>query len=164
VDLATIEQLRQLKYRYLRTLDLKLWDDFADTLTVDVTADYGANLSFEGREAVVSFMRNWLGPGIITVHQCHHPEISVDAHTATGSWYLDDKVIITEQRMLLTGAAFYEDTYRRCDDGAWRISKTGYIRSYEAMQSLDDIPSWQLTANRWAATPSDSQRAATAGP
>jgi hypothetical protein len=149
VDLATIEQLRQLKYRYLRTLDLKLWDDFADTLTADVTADYGANLSFAGREAVVTFMTNSLGPGIITVHHCHHPEISVDADTATGSWYLDDKVIITEHRVLLTGAAFYEDAYRRCDDGAWRISKTGYVRSYEAMQSLDDTPSWQLTANRW---------------
>jgi hypothetical protein len=109
-------------------------------------------------------MRNSLGPGIITVHQCHHPEISVHTDTATGSWYLDDKVIITEQRLLLTGAAFYEDTYRRCDDGAWRISKTGYIRSYEAMQSLDDLPSWQLTANRSAETPSEPQRAATAGP
>jgi hypothetical protein len=52
--------------------------------------------------------------------------------------------------MLLTGAAFYEDTYRRCGDGRWRISRTGYQRVYEAVQSLDDIPSWKLTANRWA--------------
>ena len=53
VDLVAIEQLRQLKYRYLRTLDLKQWDDFADTLTDDVSASYGERLSFEGREAVV---------------------------------------------------------------------------------------------------------------
>jgi ketosteroid isomerase-like protein len=147
---AVLEELRQLKYRYLRTLDLKEWDDFADTLTDDVTADYGARLSFTGRDAVVGFMRQSLGTGaIITVHQCHHPEISVDGDLATGRWYLEDKVIITEQRMLLTGAAFYDDRYRRCDDGAWRIAHTGYIRSYEAMQSLDDTPSWKLTANRW---------------
>jgi hypothetical protein len=150
VDLETIEAIRQLKYRYLRTLDLKMWDDFADTLTPDVSANYGDRLSFDGRDAVVSFMSSWLGPAIITVHQCHHPEISIDGGSAMGTWYLEDKVIITEHRMLLTGAAFYEDTYRRCDDGAWRISKTGYIRSYEAMQSLDDMPSWNLTANRWA--------------
>jgi hypothetical protein len=150
VDLATIEQLRQLKYRYLRTLDLKLWGEFADTLTPDVSANYGARLSFEGRDAVVKFMSESLGPAIITVHQCHHPEISVDGDRATGTWYLEDKVIITEHRMLLTGAAFYEDSYQRCDDGAWRISKTGYVRSYEAMQSLDDLPTWRLTANRWA--------------
>jgi SnoaL-like protein len=147
VDLAVLEELRQLKYRYLRTLDLKQWDEFADTLTPDVRTSYGEHLSFDDRESVVAFMRASLGPAIITVHQCHHPELSVDGDDARGTWYLDDKVIITEQRMLLTGAAFYDDTYRRGDDGRWRISRTGYQRSYEAVQSLD--PSWKLTANRW---------------
>jgi hypothetical protein len=150
VDLAALEQLRQLKYRYLRTLDLKKWDEFADTLTADVAASYGERLSFDGREAVVRYMTEALGTGaVITVHQCHHPEISIDGDTASGTWYLEDRVIVTEHRLVLTGAAFYEDTYRRCADGAWRIAKTGYVRSYEAMQSLDDTPSWHLTANRW---------------
>jgi hypothetical protein len=150
VDLAVLEDLRQLKYRYLRTLDLKRWDDFADTLTPDVKTNYGEQLSFDDRDSVVAFMRNSLGPTIITVHQCHHPELTIDGDTATGTWYLEDKVIVTEHRMLLTGAAFYDDAYRRCDDGRWRISRTGYQRSYEAVQSLDDLPSWKLTANRWA--------------
>jgi hypothetical protein len=150
VDLAVLEDLRQLKYRYLRTLDLKRWDDFADTLTPDVKTNYGKQLSFDDRDSVVAFMRNSLGPTIITVHQCHHPELTIDGDTATGTWYLEDKVIVTEHRMLLTGAAFYDDAYRRCDDGRWRISRTGYQRSYEAVQSLDDLPSWKLTANRWA--------------
>jgi hypothetical protein len=150
VDLEALDAVRRLKYRYLRTLDLKLWDDFADTLTPDVHASYGERLTFDGRDAVVEYMRTSLPPSIITVHQCHHPELSVDGDTATGTWYLEDKVIITEHRMLLTGAAFYEDTYRRETDGAWRISRTGYLRSYEAMQSLADTPSWHLTANRWA--------------
>ena len=142
------DAIERLKYRYLRSLDLKLWDEFADTLTPDVSASYGPKLRFEGRDAVVEFMRNSLPPAIITVHQCHHPEIEVDGDTATGTWYLDDKVIITEHRMLLTGAAFYDDTYRRDDDGAWRISRTGYVRSYEATQPLPE--GWTLTANRWA--------------
>jgi hypothetical protein len=150
VDLAVLEELRQLKYRYLRTLDLKLWDEFTDTLTPDVKTNYGEQLSFDDRDSVVAFMRNSLGPTIITVHQCHHPELTIDGDTATGTWYLEDKVIVTEHRMLLTGAAFYDDAYRRCDDGRWRISRTGYQRSYEAVQSLDDLPSWKLTANRWA--------------
>lgn len=149
MDLSAIREIEQLKYRYLRTLDLKQWDEFAATLTPDVTAAYGADLRFAGREQVVEFMRSSLGRSIITVHQCHHPEIVVDGDTASGTWYLDDKVIITEHRLLLTGAAFYADSYVRTAAG-WRISKTGYTRSYEAMQSLDDVPSWRLTANRWA--------------
>ena len=150
MDHETLETLRRLKYRYLRTLDLKQWDEFAETLTEDVQASYGDRLSFDGRDAVVEYMRNSLPGTIITVHQCHHPELTVDGDTATGTWYLEDKVIITEHRMLLTGAAFYEDDYRRGPDGGWQISRTSYIRSYEAMQSLDDTPSWKLTANRWA--------------
>ena len=157
MDLVVIEQLRQLKYRYLRSLDLKQWDEFGDTLTEDVDASYGAKLRFAGRQQVVDFMRQSLGTGsIITVHQCHHPEITVDGDTATGRWYLDDKVIILEYRLLLTGAAFYDDTYRRGNDGVWRIARTGYIRSYEATQSLDDVPSWKLTANRWADDTADA--------
>ncbi len=148
MDLAVLEELRQLKYRYLRTLDLKQWDDFADTLTPDVRTNYGEHLRFDDRDSVVAFMRSSLGPAVITVHQCHHPELSVDGDSAHGTWYLDDKVIITRQRLVLTGAAFYDDTYRRGEDGVWRISRTGYQRSYEAVQSLD--PSWKLTANRWA--------------
>ncbi len=150
MDHDTLEDLRQLKYRYLRTLDLKLWDDFAATLTPDVQASYGPKLRFHGRDAVVDFMRTSLPPAIITVHQCHHPELTIDGDTATGTWYLEDKVIITEHRMLLTGAAFYEDAYARGAGGQWQISRTGYVRSYEAVQSLDDTPSWKLTANRWA--------------
>ena len=148
-DLTTIREIEHLKYRYLRTLDLKQWDDFADTLAPDITADYGANLHFDSRDAVVNYMRDSLPGSIITMHQCHHPEITVDGDTATGTWYLEDKVIITEYRMILTGACFYTDHYRRFDDGQWRIAQTSYIRSFEAMQSLDDVPSWHLTANRW---------------
>jgi len=148
VDERTLDEVRRLKYRYLRTLDVKQWDDFADTLAPDVEASYGERLSFAGRDAVVDYMRSALPPTIITVHQCHHPEIEVDGDTATGTWYLEDKVLVLEHRLMLTGAAFYDDAYARGADGRWRITRTSYVRSYEAMQSLD--PSWELTANRWA--------------
>jgi uncharacterized protein (TIGR02246 family) len=146
--MAAIREIEQLKYRYLRALDLKEWDDFADTLTPDVSASYGPQLTFAGRDAVVGFMRQWLTPAIITVHHCHHPEIRVTGDSAAGTWYLDDKVILTEHHSLLTGAAFYEDEYVHID-GRWWISRTGYVRSYEAVQPLPE--GWQLTANRWAA-------------
>jgi hypothetical protein len=151
MDHDTLDALRRLKYRYLRTLDLKLWDGFASTLTPDVEASYGPQLRFDGREAVVEFMRSCLGPAIITVHHCHHPELTVDGDRATGTWYLQDTVIIGEHRMLLRGAAFYDDEYRRGSDGEWAISRTGYVRSYESMETLPD--SWKLTANRFAPDP-----------
>lgn len=150
MDLITHEELRQLKYRYLRALDLKLWDEFADTLAPGATAKYGERLTFSTRDEIVRYMRETVGPGIITVHHCHHPELQVDGDRATGRWALDDTVIMTEHRALLRGAAFYEDRYVR-DGGTWRIQHTGYERIYESMISLKDLPSYHLTANRWAA-------------
>jgi hypothetical protein len=39
---------------------------------------------------------------------------------------------------MLIGAAFYSDTYRRTADG-WKISATGYDRTYEATMSLEGL-------------------------
>jgi hypothetical protein len=39
---------------------------------------------------------------------------------------------------MLIGAAFYRDRYRCTEDG-WRISSTGYDRTYEATMSLSAI-------------------------
>ena len=137
-----VEEVKRLKYRYLRTLDLKRWDEFAAVFLPDATGDYGG-LSFGSRDEIVGFMRDSLGPQMITLHHCHHPEIEVDGDRATGIWYLEDRVIMPEHRLVLEGAAFYEDRYVRTPEG-WRIEHTGYHRTYEATMSMDDIPSYNL--------------------
>jgi hypothetical protein len=157
MDLAALEEIRQLKYRYLRCVDLKLWDDLPGTFTSDATADYGTPalgkpLQLEGREAIVTFLRDSLGPDIITTHFAGQPEITVDGDTATGTWCFEDTVIATEYRVMIKGSAFYQDRYAR-DDGRWRIAHTGYVRTYEMTLSLDDVPSLKITANRWAPQP-----------
>jgi len=145
MDLHALEDLKRLKYRYLRTLDQKQWDDFGETLAPEATADYGPALAFVGRSTIVEFMRSSLDAEIITEHHVGHPEIEIDGDTATGTWYLQDVVIARSQRMMLRGAAFYEDRYARSTEGAWRITHTGYQRSYEYWVSLDDLPSLKFT-------------------
>jgi hypothetical protein len=141
-DLADIEAIKQVKYRYLRALDTKRWDDFTDTLAEDIKADYGPSigneLHFTNRVELVEYMRTSLGPGVITEHRVTHPEIIVSDDTATGSWYLQDRVIVAEFNFMLIGAAFYRDTYRRTDNG-WKISGTGYDRTYDATMSLEGL-------------------------
>jgi hypothetical protein len=101
-------------------------------------------------------MREKLGSGITTVHMAGQPEIDIDGDGATGIWCFEDTVISAEHHVMIHGAAFYEDTYTR-EGGIWRISHTGYTRTYEAMFSFSDIPSFRLTANRWApAAPSSN--------
>jgi len=158
MDLVALESIRQAKYRYLRCVDLKLWDELADTFTPDATANYGTPalgepLRLSGRDAIVAFMRKSLGPGLITTHFASQPEITIHGDTAEGTWCFEDTVIATEYHVMIKGAAFYEDRYARGSDGRWRIAHTGYVRTYEVTLSLDDLPSFRITANRWAAQP-----------
>jgi hypothetical protein len=132
------ELIARVKYRYLRTLDTKDWDAYADTLTEDVTGDYGERLHFTNRADLVEFMRSSMGPAMFTEHRVTHPEINVDGDTATGDWYLQDRVIVPEFNFMLMGAAFYHDNYRRTPDG-WKISATAYDRTYEATMSLEGL-------------------------
>jgi SnoaL-like protein len=141
-DMGDIEDIQRVKYRYLRALDTKHWDEFADTLTEDVIGDYGESLGeghhFTDRATLVEFMRNSMPAEVITEHRVTHPEIDVDGDEATGIWYLQDKVIVPKFDFMLIGAAFYHDRYRRTADG-WRISATGYDRTYDASLSTKEL-------------------------
>jgi hypothetical protein len=150
VGMVEVEQIRRLKYRYLRAVDQKRWGELAGALTEDAVANYGTPsmgkpLVLTGRDAIVGFMRENLGPEIITFHFCGQPEIDVDGDTATGTWAFEDTVIVTKHRLVIKGAAYYEETYLRDPDAGWQISTIGYVRTYEMTHSLDDLPSLRLT-------------------
>ena len=150
MDLEAIKQIEQLKHRYSRALDTKSWVEFADTMVPDVTATYSEYLTFDSRDSFVSFLENTLGTHVITEHQCGQPEITVTGDTAVGVWFLADTTLIPEDDMLLRGSAYYHDRYLRCADGNWRITHTGYERTWESVAALSDFPSFRLTSNKWA--------------
>jgi hypothetical protein len=144
-----VGEIKQLKYRYLRTLDLKRWDEFAECFVPEATGDY-AGLTFEDRDALVGYMRENLGPGVISMHHAHHPEITLDdwgGDWATGVWYLEDRIIVPELDFVLEGAAFYTDRYTRTTNG-WRIAHTGYERTFEVSMSTADLASYEIKRGR----------------
>jgi hypothetical protein len=152
VDLQEIEAIKRLKYRYLRCLDQKCWDEMSECFTPDATAAYGdGQYSFAGRDAIMEFLRSALGgKSMISSHRAQQPEIDLkSATTASGVWALDDVVIETTSGTVIRGAAFYQDEYVKID-GRWQIKFTGYQRLFEERLSRGDTPSWRLTANRWA--------------
>ena len=150
-DVCQIEEIRALKYAYLRCLDQKDWDGISVLFTEDAVAAYsGGAYSAQGRDAIVDFLsRNMGSPTFHSSHRCSHPEISLDGDTATGTWALDDTVVDAELGILIMGAAFYEDSYVR-QDGRWLIAATGYRRSFEFLVPLADMPGFALTASWWS--------------
>ncbi len=150
-DLLEIEQIKRLKYRYLRCLDQKLWDDLADVFTVDAVAAYsGGAYSFDGRDEIMGFLREAMGAEtFLSSHRCHHPEIDITGpDTATGVWALDDVVVMQEWDLTVRGSAFYTDEYRKVD-GEWKIASTGYKRMYEEIQPRSNVTGLKLTASWW---------------
>jgi SnoaL-like domain len=145
--MGDIDEIERVKYRYLRALDTKHWDEFAETLTEDIVGDYGSSLGeehrFTDRDSLVEFMRTSMPAGVLTEHRVTHPEIDVDGDEATGTWYLQDRVIVPEFNFMLYGAAFYHDRYRRTPDG-WRICATGYQRTYEINMSTASITNFKV--------------------
>ena len=148
-DLQTLETIKQLKARYFRALDSKQWDLMKTCLTDDCTARYDdGKYSFSGADEIVQFFRQFMDdPKLIFMHHGHHPEITIHSETeASGIWYLQDKVINLHNNTLLNGAGFYHDQYRKTG-GHWKISETGYERTFEEIEQRENI---KLSYNRFA--------------
>lgn len=154
-QMSAAEQIKRVKYAYMRCLDQKDWNGLAVLLTDDATATYsGGRYSYTGRDEIVAFLsRNMGRDAFHSSHRVHHPEIDVDGEIATATWALEDTVLDSELDILIFGAAFYEDRYRFEETGdgrRWRISHTGYRRTFEAMVPTGEVPGLRLTASWWA--------------
>jgi hypothetical protein len=144
--LEETEAIKRLKYRYMRSIDQKLWDEMRSCFTPDATTSYsGGKYAFEGIDAIMKFMTESMDRGsFLSSHRVHHPEIEfTSATTATGRWALDDYVIDTQHGITIHGAAFYEDRYVKVG-GEWKIQHTGYERTFEQMQARAD-QGWRVT-------------------
>ena len=132
-ELADIEAIKQLKHAYFRLLDSKAFELVGELFTEDATTSYeSGKYSHTGRDEVVSFLSTSLGDrSIVHEHLGHHPEIYLTSEaTATGKWYLHDRVIVPGVDFELGGSAIYSDEYTKAG-GCWLISHTGYRRVFE---------------------------------
>ncbi len=108
-DLVEIELIKQLKYRYARCLDLKLWDELRACLTHDCVCDYsGGKYHHEGADAIVAWIKKGMGAEtFLSSHKMHHPEIVLTGpDSATGTWALDDRVIMEDLKLVVRGCCF----------------------------------------------------------
>jgi hypothetical protein len=147
VDLQEIEAIKRLKYKYMRCLDLKRWDEMSECFVEEATASYsGGKYAFTGRAAILDFFTQAMGrPGVLSAHHVHHPEIDLTGPTsARGTWALEDTFIDEDSGVTIRGAAFYEDEYVKLD-GKWKIRHTGYRRTFEEMETHQSRPGRTLT-------------------
>ena len=119
--LAEVEAIKQVKARYLRSLDTKDWDGLRLLLTDDMVMDTSAGdgTVVTGADAIATFLRKVIGD-VTTVHHAHMPEIELtSAATARGTWSMEDMLRWPDGRQM-HGYGHYHETYERAEDG-WRI-------------------------------------------
>lgn len=132
--LAAIEDIQQLKARYMRCVDTKDLGCLRDTVFAE-----GAELRFKGADydiavkgwpEIEKFYQGAFTPTKFGMHNAHTPEITVSGDTATGIWYLHDVFVNLEENWTLQGSALYTDDYVK-QNGAWRIQRSTYKRLWE---------------------------------
>ncbi len=140
--LLDIEHIKQLKHRYFRYVDTKDWAGVTSCFVPEATAGYPQQ-ECASRDEIIAFLSSSMVPDMVSMHQGHHPEITVDGDTATGVWYLHDKVFLPGFDFALEGAAIYTDSYVRTADG-WLKTRTAYQRMFETTWKLSTGEGFRL--------------------
>ncbi|AFZ06975.1 hypothetical protein Osc7112_2551 [Oscillatoria nigro-viridis PCC 7112] len=97
-QLTALENIRQVKARYCRFIDLKQWDDFKNLFTPTV------HLTFHGVEGELLYqftdLQSFIDQtattlsGSQTIHQVHNSEIQLTSETtARAIWSMEDWII-----------------------------------------------------------------------
>jgi hypothetical protein len=125
-----IEQIKRLKAAYFRTLDGKLWDEFAQLLTPDcefITYRDPAGVEPKrrcGREAIMASVRRTVGTAV-TIHQGNLLEVEIHSpESATAVWQMMDHAQITDGagHRIIRGTGKYYECHRLLDQ-QWMISR-----------------------------------------
>jgi hypothetical protein len=122
--LHDIEAIKQLKARYCRALDLRLWDLFASVWTIDARLEQPLTGDvIDGRDAIVEFVRRSLSP-FQSVHHVHMPEITITGgRTAHGLWAMFGLIAVpgTQPVKGFTDYGYYTEDYAKQGQD-WLIS------------------------------------------
>jgi len=151
-DLQEMEAIKQLKYKYVRCLDLKRWQELRECFTDDATSAYsGGKYTFDSPEAIIKFLVDAHDPPeFFGYRHCHHPEITFTSPTtATGLWALEYEDFDLKDGLIHRGAAYYQDEYLKLN-GQWKIKFTGYDPIFISIEKMANRPGLQIVENGFA--------------
>jgi hypothetical protein len=126
-DLCDIEEIKQLKARYFRFVDMKQWERLRALFTDDATFEGFAPDSF-GPDRFIEILRPRASAK--TIHHGHMPEIRIiRPDYARGLWAMFDWVEFPAPETAgpragqrgAVGYGYYQEEYRKVD-GIWKFA------------------------------------------
>ncbi|MBK8957528.1 MAG: nuclear transport factor 2 family protein [Proteobacteria bacterium] len=130
-NLEEIEQIKQLKARYFRHMDTRVWEEWRKCFTADVVATYDGPprldptapldpITCSGRDNLVAAVSG-LFVVARSIHQGYMPEIELTSPTtAKGIWSMWD--FIRSPKGTFKGWGHYHEDYVKEGD-EWKIKK-----------------------------------------
>ncbi len=147
-NLLDIEEIKQLKARYFRTLDTRDWNGFGDVFSRDGLLEVPeADATRNGRAEIVAFVSGAL-EGARTVHHGHMPEIELHGPaSASAVWAMEDQRFFEADDpsalwASAIGAGHYHETYVATPEG-WRIAS---LRLTRLRLVFEPLPGAQVIA------------------
>ena len=144
--LEAIRQIEELKYRYLRAVDGKNFDEFRECfVTEGGSFGYGPMGTFSSVDELLAvFNAYFLGRNdegnyfIFDMHHAMHPTIELRSDTeAVGEWTLRFREVNTRDRVEMINAGSYRDVYVKVD-GRWRVQQQEFSILWMISQPLPD--------------------------
>ena len=146
--LVAIEEIKQLKARYFRTMDTRDWAGMAQVFCRDAKFDCSEGFHYtplggtpigpkgpvtHGREAIMAWISDAFA-GQTSVHHGHCHEVTIDSETeAHGVIAMADLIFGPDRTTLLVNAAGHYHERYRFEDGAWRIAETKLTRLFSSV-------------------------------
>ncbi len=130
--LEAVEDIKRLKYRYLRACDRKQPEVFRDCFVASgAVLDYGESIGqfrdADGIREVFEAIALQQVEGryvVLDMHHAVHGDVQLTSSTsATGEWSLRFRQVNTSARTQTVGAIEYSDTYE-VEGGRWRIRRS----------------------------------------
>ena len=118
--LVAIEEIKQLKSRRDRAVDLRDWAALEALHAPDHQSHVEGFPPWTSAAEMIANIRASL-EGVTSVHQCHTPDITFETPTrARGVWAMEDYLSWTQdgEPHWLRGYGFYDETYEK-RDGRW---------------------------------------------
>jgi SnoaL-like domain len=156
IAIESVEEIKRLKARYCRAVDLKQWTELRQIFTDD--CEYtSADMSVDGPDDFVRMVQKFLTP-MTTFHQVQNPEITAaDEGRAIGIWAMQDVLVwpadaevpsflrTSDEQTGIVGFGYYKEEYVKLETG-WRIARMGLERQLvvAVSQSLPFLAPMQL--------------------
>lgn len=122
-DLLAEREIYRKLVRFAHAMDERQWDLLEEITTRDIEADVGVG-PLQGRDALVSVMRQFLDQCGTTQHLLGNVLIDVNGDNATSQAYVSDMHLGCEGKENITfrTLGLYKDEWKKLD-GQWRMCR-----------------------------------------